>query len=131
MTSDLIVINNLSLTVMNYPSPFCFFNLIVLLSAYYWCTWGILWHLQKGLQYILVRFFPSTIHPYVSHSQNSFSMYHFSIFIYEYIRFPSYSLSYTLFLNPSPSQRYLPLDRTHFYFPVFCFWKKDFFVCLR
>jgi hypothetical protein len=40
--------------------PFFFFSFSLFL-LYYCCTWGTLWHLQKCLQYILVKFTPSII----------------------------------------------------------------------
>jgi hypothetical protein len=58
--------------------------------------------------------------PPFPHSWNSFNLSHFSIFIHEYIIFPLYSPSYTLFLYlPSPIVTIPRQDLFHLPFSIF------------
>jgi hypothetical protein len=84
-------------------------------------TWGYIMTFAKVL-----RVYHSWI--YLLHSWNNFNMSHFSIYIYiyiyiyyvhMYIRFPPYSLSYTL--TASPSHWYQFPRQDLFCLPVLCF----------
>jgi hypothetical protein len=87
-----------------FPPPLPCFNCFLFLS-YYCCSGGTLWHLQKCLQYILVRFAPSIILLYslspILRIVSTGS--HFSVFIQEYIVFPLYLPSSTFSLPWLPS----------------------------
>jgi hypothetical protein len=54
----------------------CFYFLL----SYYYFTGGTLWHFQKYLQYILVKFTSPSFSFISPHTQNSFNRSHFSIF---------------------------------------------------
>jgi hypothetical protein len=103
-----------------------FFSLL-----YYHCTVGTWWHLQKFLQYIIVKFTPSIIFLCLPSPcfWNSFHRPHFSI---SYI-----STHYFHHVHPLTPFPYIlsPPTGTNprqglFYLPVLYFWKKDIFVCL-
>jgi hypothetical protein len=117
--------------------------LFLFLLSYYCCTGGILWHLQKSLQYITFEFIllwiihsslsplhHSPLSPPLPHSWISFNRSHFSILIHECIIFQLHSPSYTFSLYPPPPTGINPRQDL-FYLPVLLFWKNDIFVSLR
>jgi hypothetical protein len=90
-----------------------------------------LWHLQKCLQNILVKFIPSIICLYSPspHSWNSFNRFHFHRWVHN---IPPHSPSYILFLYPLPAEGYIqPPGRTCFTFLSFVMEKKRHFCLLK
>jgi hypothetical protein len=83
-----------------------------------------LWHLQKCLQFILVKFTPLHHSP-LSLPFNSFSRSHFSIFIREYTICPPHSPSYTL-SSYRPPLSLVPNHRQDLFYLPGHFWKKIF-----
>jgi hypothetical protein len=96
--------------------------------------WGYIMTFTKVLTIYLSWIYPSIILPYPpsADSWNSFNRSHFSIFVYEYIIVPLYSVSFTLSLYLPPSYWYQPPDRTCFVFLFSVFEKKkEKHFCLR
>jgi hypothetical protein len=74
-----------------------------ILFPYYCCTGGMLWHLQKSLQFILIKFIPSIILLYplspILRILSTGLLFHFHV--WEHM-FPPHALSYTLSLYLHP-----------------------------
>jgi hypothetical protein len=104
-----------SISTRNILYLFLIFNLL----AYYSCTGSTLWHLQKCLQYILVRFTPSIFFLYVPPHLQQFqqlSLFHFYTWIHNTFTIVAFLHP---FLMPSSFPLVPTLGKDLFYFIIF------------